>query len=438
MTALPPRAAPGAAPGAVPGAAPGAAPGAVPGATHGARRRGAERGVVMLLATLIAFQPLSTDLYLPSLPSIAAELGVDAGAVQSTLSAYILAFALTQLLAGPLSDRFGRRPVALGGIASYVAGSLLAASAGSLALLIAGRLLQAVGTCCTVVCARAIVRDRYDPATGARRLSQAMSWVALVPLVAPVAGGLVAGHLGWRATFATMAAFGLAAAFVCTRGLRESNRSPDPLAIRPGPMLANYAAVLRSRTWLGFTLVGTAMYWGLFAFLAESAFVIGAVHGLSPAAFGLALSAVTGGFLLGTLSVRRVLPRLGVQRTLSLATGLAAASGCAMLALALAGVEHVAAILVPQCAFVFAHGLSQAAWQAGSIAPFPRTAGAAAAMTGFVQNATAACAGALIGWLHDGSATPLAAMVCSAGLAAALVARTLVRRHGGVDAPARG
>jgi DHA1 family bicyclomycin/chloramphenicol resistance-like MFS transporter len=417
MTALPPR------------AAPGAAPGAVPGATHGARRRGAERGVVMLLATLIAFQPLSTDLYLPSLPSIAAELGVDAGAVQSTLSAYILAFALTQLLAGPLSDRFGRRPVALGGIASYVAGSLLAASAGSLALLIAGRLLQAVGTCCTVVCARAIVRDRYDPATGARRLSQAMSWVALVPLVAPVAGGLVAGHLGWRATFATMAAFGLAAAFVCTRGLRESNRSPDPLAIRPGPMLANYAAVLRSRTWLGFTLVGTAMYWGLFAFLAESAFVIGAVHGLSPAAFGLALSAVTGGFLLGTLSVRRVLPRLGVQRTLSLATGLAAASGCAMLALA---------ILVPQCAFVFAHGLSQAAWQAGSIAPFPRTAGAAAAMTGFVQNATAACAGALIGWLHDGSATPLAAMVCSAGLAAALVARTLVRRHGGVDAPGRG
>jgi DHA1 family bicyclomycin/chloramphenicol resistance-like MFS transporter len=109
-----------------------------------------------------------------------------------------------------------------------------------------------------------------------------------------------------------------------------------------------------------------------------------------------------------------------------------------MLALALAGADHVAAILVPQCVFVFAHGLSQAAWQAGSIAPFPRQAGAAAAMTGFVQNASAACAGALVARLHDGSAMPLAAMLCAAGLAAAVVARTLVRRHGGVDAARNG
>ena len=411
---------------------------AAAGSAHGARRRRAERTVVALLATLIAFQPRSTDMYLPSMPAIAAELGVDAGAVQATLSAYILGFALTQLLAGPLSDRWGRRPVALGGVASYVAGSLLAAAAPSLPLLIAGRLLQSIGTCCTVVSARAIVRDRYNPATGARRLSQAMSWVALVPLLGPVAGGLIAAHLGWRASFAAMAAFGAIAAIACWRGLRESNREPDPRAMRPGPMLANYAKVLRSRPWLGFTLIGTAMYWGLFAFLAESSFVIGVVHGLSPTAFGFAVSAVTTGFLLGTLSARRVLPRLGLQRTLGVGTGLAAASGCAMLALALARVDHVLAILVPQCAFVFAHGLSQAAWQAGAIAPFARQAGAATAMTGFVQNVVAAGAGVLVARLHDGSALPLAAMVCTAGIASAVCAGTLVRRHGGVDAPRRG
>lgn len=402
-------------------------------ATGGAARRRGERSLVALLATLIAFQPLSTDLYLPSLPAIAAELGVDAGAVQGTLSAYILGFALTQLLAGPLSDRFGRRPVVLGGVVSYVAGSLIAMAAGSLAALVAGRLLQAVGTCCTVVCARAIVRDRYDPATGARRLSQAMSWVALVPLTVPIAGGLIASHLGWRATFAAMALVGLAATIACARALPESNLRPAHDAMRPGPMARNYAAVLRSRTWLGFTLIGTAMYWGLFAFLAESAFVIGVVHGLSPTAFGLAFAAVTTGFLLGTLACRRALPRIGLQRTLSGATALAAIAGCAMLGLALAGVDHVAAVLVPQCAFVFAHGFSQAAWQAGSVAPFPRQAGAAAAMTGFVQNASAACAGVLVARLHDGSVLPLASMVCAAGLASALVARTLVRRHGGVD-----
>jgi DHA1 family bicyclomycin/chloramphenicol resistance-like MFS transporter len=397
-------------------------------------RRRDDRRVVLLLATLIAFQPLSTDLYLPSMPSIAAGLGLDAGAVQATLSVYILGFAFTQLLAGPLSDRFGRRPVVLAGLLAYVAGSVLAMSAGSLGMLLAGRLLQSVGTCCTVVCARAIVRDRYDPATGARRLAQAMSWVALMPLAAPIAGGLLAAQFGWRAAFATMTAFALGAAVLCVRGLRETNLAPAHDAMRPGPMIANYAGVLRSRTWLGFTLIGTAMYWGLFSFLSEASFVFGGVHGMSPAAFGFAFAAVTTGFLLGTLSVRRVLPRLGVQRTIGVATGIAAVAGCTMLALALARIDHVAAVIVPQCLFVFGHGLSQSAWQAGSVAPFPRHAGAAAAMTGFVQNVVAACAGALIGRLHDGSALPMAGMVAAAGVAAAVVAQTLVRRHGGVDA----
>jgi DHA1 family bicyclomycin/chloramphenicol resistance-like MFS transporter len=409
---------------------------AAAGAGTQASRRGrlrAERTVVALLAMLLMFQPVSTDLYLPSMPAIAAELGVSAGAIQMTLSVYILGFAFTQLLAGPLSDRVGRRPVILGGIACYVAGSALAAFAGTLGALLAARLLQSVGTCCTVVCARAIVRDRYDPATGARRLSQAMSVVALMPLLAPVAGGLIAAHLGWRAAFAAMAVFGAIGLAASARALRESNQAPDADALRPGPMLANYRTVLRSRTWLGFTLIGTAMYWGLFAFLSEASFVFGGVLGLSPALFGLAFSAVTTGFLLGTLAVRRVLPRLGVRRTIDVATAIAAAAGLAMLALALLRVDHVAAIVVPQCLFVFAHGLSQAAWQAGSIAPFPRQAGTAAAMTGFVQNGVAASAGWLIGRLHDGSALPMAGMMAAAGIASAVVSRTLVRRHGAVD-----
>ncbi|MFM1988304.1 MAG: hypothetical protein RJA99_1261 [Pseudomonadota bacterium] len=396
-----------------------------------------DRGTVALLALLLSIQPMSTDMYLPSMPGIAAGLGVSAASVQATLSVYILGFALTQLLAGPLSDRFGRRPVALGGLAAYVAGSLLAAGSDSLATLLVARVLQSVGTCCTTVCARAIVRDRYEPATGARRLSQAMSWVALMPLLGPIAGGVLATGFGWRAAFVAMAAFALLALAVCLRELGESNREPQRDAMRPGPMLANYAAVARSPTWLGFTLVGTAMYWGLFSFLAEASFVFGGVHGLSPSAFGLAIAAVTGGFLAGTLAVRRVLPRLGVRRTIAVATALAATSGLAMLALALGGVVHVAAIVVPQCAFVFAHGLSQAAWQAGSIAPFPRLAGTAAAATGFVQNVVAACAGLLIGRLHDGSALPMAAMVALGGCAAVLVSGTLVRRHGGVDAVPR-
>jgi predicted MFS family arabinose efflux permease len=328
--------------------------------SHGraaAERRRDECRAVLLLATLIAFQPLSTDLYLPSMTSIAAGLGLGAGTVQATLSVYIVGFAFTQLLAGPLPDRFGRRPVVLAGLFACVAGSVVA-----------------------------------------------------------------------------MTAFALGAAVLCVRGLRETTLEPAHDAMRPGPMVANDASVLRSRTWLGFTLIGTAMYWGLLSFLSEASFVFGGVDGLSPAAFGFAFAAVTTGFLLGTLSVRRVLPRLGVQRTIGVATGLAAVAGCTVLALALARVDPIAAVIGPQCLFVFGHGLSQSAWQAGSVAPFPRHTGAAAAMTGFVQNVVAACAGALIGRLHDGSALPMAGMVAAAGMAAAVVAQTLVRRHGGMDA----
>jgi DHA1 family bicyclomycin/chloramphenicol resistance-like MFS transporter len=202
-------------------------------------------------------------------------------------------------------------------------------------------------------------------------------------------------------------------------------------------MLANYLVVMRSPAWLGFTLVGVAMYWALFAFLSESSFVFSTLYGLSPTAFGIAVSIITSGFLVGMLASRRALPRLGIQRTLTLATSIAAGSGLTMLALALAGVDHLAAMLAPQFVFVFAHGLSQSAWQAGSVAPFPGQAGSAAALTGFVQNVVAAGVSLLTGVLHDGSELPLVGMVAAGGLAALLVARTLVRRHGGVDTAER-
>jgi DHA1 family bicyclomycin/chloramphenicol resistance-like MFS transporter len=401
------------------------------------RRARHDRAVVALLAVLIAFLPLSTDLYLPTLPGLAAHFAVSPAAAQVTLSVFIGGFALTQLLAGPLSDRFGRRPVVLGGATAYLAGSVLAALAGSLDVLLVGRALQAVGACCTVVCARAILRDRFDPAMGARRLAQAMSWVALMPITAPVIGGFVFVQFGWRAAFWMMAAFALAALVACARLLRESHLRPDRAAMRPGPMLANYVTVMRSPAWLAFTLIGTAMYWALFAFLSESSFVFTTLYGLSPTAFGLAVSTITTGFLVGTLTARRVLPRVGIQRTLTLATSIAAGAGLLMLALVLAGVDHLAATLAPQFVFVFAHGLSQSAWQAGSVAPFARQAGAAAALTGFVQNVVAAGVALLTGVLHDGTVLPMAAMCASGGLAALLVAHTLVRRHGGVDATLR-
>jgi len=395
--------------------------------------RHGDRHVVPLLAVLFVFQPLSTDLFLPSLPGMAASLGLPAASVQSTLWLYIAVFAGTQLVAGPVSDRFGRRPVVLTGLAAYTLGSLCAALAPSLGLLLAGRALQAAGACCAVVCARATVRDRFEPALGARRLAQAMSWVALMPLLAPLAGGVLDAVAGWRASFWAMAAAGGAAWLFCSRWLGESLQRRHRSPLRPGPLAAHFGAVLRSPAWLGFTLAGAALYAGLFGFLLESSFVLRGLHGLSPVAFGVALSVVTGHFLVGTMLARRLLPRLGIQHTIALAGGLAAASGTVLAAAVLLGLDTPVVLVVGAALFVMTHGLCQPAWQAGSVAPFPRQAGAAAALTGFVQNLVAAAVGLGVAALHDGSAWPLALMMLLGGWSALLVAGTLVRRHGGVD-----
>ena len=404
-----------------------------PAAATAAPSPAGERAAVPLLAVLIALQPLSVDLFLPALPDTARALDVTAASVQSTLTVFIAVFALVQLVAGPLSDRFGRRPVVLGGVGAYVAGSAIATAATTLEVMLAARVLQAAGCCCAGVCARAIVRDRYEPALGVRRLSQAMSWVALVPMLAPVAGGLLVSTAGWRAGFATMLAAGLAALVLCAALLVESNSRRDRDALRPGPLAAAFAEVLRSRTWQGFAAIGSAMFTGLFAFLAESAFALGTLHGLSPWAFGVAVSLVTTQFLVGTVLARRLLPRLGVQRLLAAGCGLAALAGAAMLAAVLAGRDGPAVLVAAQALFVLAHGLVQPAWQAGALAPFGHRAGTAAAATGFVQHVAAAAAGALLAWAHDGTALPMAAAVAAAGALAWLASVTIVRRHGGVD-----
>ena len=162
------------------------------------RRRPSDAFVAVTLALLLGLQPVTTDLYLPGLPALSAEFGGAVGRAQLTLSALILAFGLGQLLMGPMSDRFGRRPVLLGGLALHVLGSVGSAHAMSMELLIAGRVLQGVGLAAAVVCGRAMVRDLYEPLRGTLVMSRGQSGLGLLALGSPLLGGVLAGTLGWR------------------------------------------------------------------------------------------------------------------------------------------------------------------------------------------------------------------------------------------------
>jgi DHA1 family bicyclomycin/chloramphenicol resistance-like MFS transporter len=391
---------------------------------HGAAR--------FLTAGLLALQPLATDMYLPTLPSIANAFAASVATVQWTLSVFIAAFALAQLVAGPLSDRFGRYPVIVSGVAIYFAGSLVCALAPTIGVLIGGRLLQAVGACACIVSVRAVVRDLYEPPEGARLLAAAGTIMGLAPLIGPILGSQLQVVYGWRAPFFALAVFSLGLGILLVLRLKETNpyRSREALSL---PVLARaWREVLRSPTFHAYTLANTMSYAGLFAFLAGSSFVLIRVLEMTTTGYGFGFAAAVSGYIVGTLVCRRIMPRLGLARSLQAGAALQAVAGVVMLTLALADVLHPAAILVPQFFFVVAHGIVQPVAQAGAVAMFPRSAGTAAALMGFIMQIFAAGVGLAIGATWNGTVLPMVLLIGAGGVGSLLVALLLVRRHGDV------
>jgi DHA1 family bicyclomycin/chloramphenicol resistance-like MFS transporter len=390
--------------------------------------------LLWLTAGLMMLQPLATDLYLPTLPGIAAYFEVGVATVQWTLSIFVATFGAWQLVAGPLSDRYGRYPVVVAGAVVYCGASLLAMLAPTIEVLIGARLLQAAGACSCLVGARGIVRDLRSPTEGARLLATASTVMSFAPLLGPVLGAYLFVAFGWRSAFAVLAAFSLLLAVAATTRLSETNRRRNPSALQLRPMLRIYAEVAGSPAFRAYTLASTATYGGLFAFISGSSFVLMKVLGVSAVAFGASFATMVAGYLIGTLICRKLVAHRGLQSTVCAGAALQAAAGVTMAALVAAGVHVPASIVAPMFFYGIAHGMIQPPAQAGAMAPFPHSAGAATALMGFVMMLAAALVGVWIGASYDGTMAPLAYTVCAASAASALVAFTFVRRHGDVAA----
>ena len=390
--------------------------------------------LLWLTAGLMMLQPLATDLYLLALPGIASDFDVGVSTVQWTLSIFVATFGAWQLVAGPLSDRFGRYPVVVAGAAVYFGASVLAMAAPTIEVLIGARLLQAAGACSCLVGARGIVRDLRSPTEGARLFATASTIMSFAPLIGPVVGAYLFVAFGWRSAFAVLSALSLLLAASAALRLEETNRHRNPHALRLRPMLQTYLAVARSPAFRAYTLASSATYGGLFAFISGSSFVLIRVLGVSAVGFGASFATMVAGYLIGTLVCRWLVGRRGLQQVVCTGAALQAAAGLTMALLVAAGVHVPASIVAPMFFYGIAHGMIQPPAQAGATAPFPRSAGAATALMGFVMMATAALVGFWIGASYDGTLAPLSFTICAASLASALIAFTLVRRHGDVAA----
>ncbi len=384
-------------------------------------------GVAVMVAVAFALLPLSTDLYLASLPALRRHFEIGVSQAQLTLSAFIVGFALSQLVYGPLSDRFGRRPVLLAGLAIYLAASLVAMVAPSIGWLIGARFLQAVGACAGAVIGRAIIRDIFGVTGAARMLGYITAVSSMGPIFGPMAGSLIEVAFGWRGAFAALAAVGgLLLAAVAWR-LAESNAHLDPTATDVRHLAGNYRRLLADRRFLGYVGIVAFTYAGIFSFVSGSAFVLIEVLQVPTRYFGFIYGAAVLGYVSTNLVVGRIAMRVGVDRLLKAGTALCVVGGIAMAALALARIESVAAFMVPMFVFFLGAGFNMPSGMAGAIGPFAKMAGTASALLGFLQMVIGGLAGFAVGRLHDGTAVPTSIAIATAGVLTAVSFYALVR-----------
>jgi MFS transporter, DHA1 family, multidrug resistance protein len=391
--------------------------------------------LTLVLGALAALGPLSIDMYLPSFPSVARSLGTSVAAVQLTLATYLAGLAVGQLAYGPLSDRLGRRPPLLGGLALYVLAAAACAAAPSLAVLAGARLAQALGGCAGIVISRAAVRDRFDLTDSARVYSSLMLVMGAAPILAPLVGGQVLRVAGWRAVFVLLAALGCALAALVAVGLPESLPASARRREGPGDVLRSFAVAFRHASFVRLSLASGAIQAAMFAYISGSPFVFIELFGVPPERFGLIFGSNAAGLIAASQLNRFVAPRIGVARTLRIGVGVALAA-YASLWIAVRTGGGLALVLPPLFVGIASVGVVLPSGTAAAMAYFGESAGSASAVLGVLQSTCGALAATAVSALADGTARPMAAVMLACASASSLLVAFERRRSPAGAAPA--
>ncbi|WP_428670438.1 Bcr/CflA family multidrug efflux MFS transporter [Reyranella sp.] len=390
--------------------------------------------LLALLALLSAFTPLSIDMYLPALPVIAADLRGTVGDIQLTLSAFLVAFGFGQIFYGPAGDRFGRRPVILTGLATYIVvsiGCAFAAEAGHLVLL---RLLQGLAACGGVVLARTMVRDLAEKDQAARAMSLMHACSSIAPMLAPLIGGQVLWFFGWRAIFWVLAGIGALAWVAAWLRLPETLRPEYRQPLHLGSVLKRYGELVRHRAFMGYALTGAFQFGALFSFLSGSPFVFIERYGVEPRAFGLIFGAQVMFLTLASLTNARFVPRVGAHHMLRSAVIVPAIVGPIVLVTGLVE-AHTGAIGLWPFLPLFVLQIASNSFvgpnaMAMALQRYPHMAGTASSLMGVMQFGVGALFGAIVGQAFDGTIVPMTTAMGLAGVMCFLSNRLLVgNRH---------
>ena len=380
---------------------------------------------VWLLVLITLSGTLAMHMFVPALPLAGAQLGTTPQAMQMTISLYIAGLAVGQLIYGPLSDAFGRRPLLLGGLALYTVAGLVAGMSSGIHALIAARLLQALGGSAGLVLGRAIVRDTVHSDDAVRKLAMLNLMMVIGPGLAPIVGGAIVGHVGWRVIFLLLALMG-ALAFACTAKLLPETGRPTG-TISPRSLLRDYRELLASRVFVGYAVGGACSTTAFYAFLAAAPFVFANELHRPPTELGFYLAMMMAGFSLGNALTSRLMRSLSGERVLFGANLVSLVSAAVLLLLVATGRMSVVAVVGLLFLFTVGAGAASPVSMVKAISVAPRLTGSAAGLYGFGQMAVGAICTALVSLGRDPALT--SALVLTAMAALARGAYGVATRH---------
>ena len=341
---------------------------------------------ILLRGMLMVARQVASPLFLPSLPAIADDLGTSQALAQMTVSAYLGTFALAQLVVGPLSDAVGRRGPLLAGLVLFTLGSAACAFAPDITVLIAARVMQAIGGCTCIVISRAIVRDTTDGAAATRAMAYLGMALAVAPMVAPLIGGQLEARFGWQSSFLATALLGAGALAAAVATLRETLPPEARKLTRPGVLALSYVRLARMARFMGYSLSTGSMGAAFQAFIAGTPVAFIVVMGVSPENFGFFILTAPAGYIIGNYISGRLAQRVSRTRMIWMGSALATTGTGATVALALAGLDSPVALLLPIFVYSWGSGFIIPNSLAGALtAVEPASAGSAAALGGFIQ-----------------------------------------------------
>ena len=356
------------------------------------------RSLMLVLIGVSALNPLAINMFVPAMPDMVRSLHTDLPSIQLVLSSYLFATAVGQLVIGPLSDRFGRRPVMIAGLAVFILASVACAVAPTVGVLIAARVVQGAGGCVGMVISRAVIRDLFDRDQAASALGYVTMGFAVAPMVGPTVGGILNDAFGWNSIFAAEAIFGAVSLLAALAAMPETRREPDAGEQRKG-FLASVALLLRIPAFWAYALTlgsGVAVF---FVFLGGAPIVASTLFGMSGTEFGLYFALGPGGYIVGNFLTTRFSRRFGIPLMMVIGTSTAVLGSVSLGVFFGLGWHHPLALFLPMGMVGLANGLSFANALAGAISLRPQYAGAASGLIGSLQVTGGAIASVLVGVL---------------------------------------